>query len=186
MSSTLHLPGWQERATAGTRNAALALGLTGATVGLALGLAGGLARQSARAGAVAAVPGPGAGCGRGSRSRPGRGPARVPRPRAGSREHVRRDGLVAARARPSLGGRRRRRAGWPSAIGLGGRARAGRGLLGGLLGAVAGAFLYEMIGALALPGSKDHRAHRRDMGSSLAGTVPGRHPARSRSCGARS
>jgi hypothetical protein len=39
-------------------------------------------------------------------------------------------------------------------IGLGGRARAGRALLGGLLGAVAGAFLFEMIGAMALPGSK--------------------------------
>ena len=39
-------------------------------------------------------------------------------------------------------------------IGLGGRARAGRGLVGGLLGAVAGAFLYEIIGALALPGTK--------------------------------
>jgi hypothetical protein len=39
-------------------------------------------------------------------------------------------------------------------IGLGGRARAARGLLGGLLGALAGAFLYEIIGALALPGSK--------------------------------
>ena len=60
------------------------------------------------------VSGPGAGCGRGSRSRPGRGPARVPCPRAGSRKHVGRDGLVAARARPPLGGRRRRRAGWLS------------------------------------------------------------------------
>jgi hypothetical protein len=39
-------------------------------------------------------------------------------------------------------------------VGLGGRARATRGLLGGLLGAVAGAFLYEIIGALALPGAK--------------------------------
>src|SRR5262249_60673803 len=39
-------------------------------------------------------------------------------------------------------------------VGLGGRTQAGRGLVGGLLGAVAGAFLYEMIGALALPRSK--------------------------------
>jgi hypothetical protein len=37
---------------------------------------------------------------------------------------------------------------------LGGRARAGRGLIGGVLGAVGGAFLYEVVGALALPGSK--------------------------------
>ena len=39
-------------------------------------------------------------------------------------------------------------------IGLGGRARAVRGLLGGLLGAIAGAFLYEIIGALALPDAR--------------------------------
>jgi hypothetical protein len=39
-------------------------------------------------------------------------------------------------------------------IGLGGRAPAGRGLLGGLLGAVAGAFLYEITSALVLPGIK--------------------------------
>jgi hypothetical protein len=39
-------------------------------------------------------------------------------------------------------------------IGLGGRARPSRGLLGGLLGAIAGTFLYEIIGAMALP---DHK-----------------------------
>jgi len=39
-------------------------------------------------------------------------------------------------------------------IGLGGRSRAVRALLGGLLGAVAGAILYELIGALALPDNK--------------------------------
>jgi hypothetical protein len=39
-------------------------------------------------------------------------------------------------------------------IGLGGRAQAGLGMVGGLLGADAGAFLYERIGALALPGSR--------------------------------
>src|SRR5207237_648329 len=54
MGSTFLIPGWQERASAGTRNAVLALGLMGATVGLAFGWAGGLARRSARAGAVAA------------------------------------------------------------------------------------------------------------------------------------
>jgi hypothetical protein len=39
-------------------------------------------------------------------------------------------------------------------IGLGGRGRAARALLGGLIGAVLGAILYELIGALALPGAK--------------------------------
>ena len=70
-------------------------------------------------------------------------------------------------------------------IGFGGRARAGRGLLGGLLGAVVGAFLYEMIAA-GIAGSKDPRARRRDVGHPLARTVPGGHPARSRGCRARS
>jgi hypothetical protein len=40
------------------------------------------------------------------------------------------------------------------AIGLGTPLEAHRGLLGGLLGAVAGAVLYEMIAALLLPASK--------------------------------
>jgi hypothetical protein len=39
-------------------------------------------------------------------------------------------------------------------LGLGGRGRAVRALLGGLLGGIAGALLYELIGALALPGTK--------------------------------
>ena len=45
-------------------------------------------------------------------------------------------------------------AGLAFGIGLYGSARAGRALLGGLLGAVAGTFLYEIIGALALPATK--------------------------------
>jgi hypothetical protein len=40
------------------------------------------------------------------------------------------------------------------AAGLRGRGRIGRGLLGGLLGAAAGAFLYEVIGALAWPDAR--------------------------------
>ena len=39
-------------------------------------------------------------------------------------------------------------------IGQGGRAAGWRDLLGGLLGAVPGAILYEIAGALALPGTK--------------------------------
>src|SRR5262245_12725736 len=54
MASTFMIAGSQERATAATRNAALALGLMGATVGLALGLAGAWPPHSLRA-ALAAV-----------------------------------------------------------------------------------------------------------------------------------
>ena len=40
------------------------------------------------------------------------------------------------------------------ALGLGRRAGAWRAMFGGLIGALAGAFLFEVIGALALPASK--------------------------------
>jgi hypothetical protein len=153
MGSTFLLPGWQERATAGTRNAALALGLMGATVGLALGLAGGLASRSARAGAAAAFLGLVLGAAAGA----GAALAAVP---LSSHVRERDPGNMSAEMASSLlvhglpwaaigavGG-------LAFGIGLGGRAQAGRGLVGGLLGAVAGAFLYEIIGALALPGNK--------------------------------
>ena len=153
VGSTFLLPGAEERATAGTRNAALAMGLMGATLGLALGLAGGLARQSARAGAVAAFLGLVLGAAAGA----GAAVAAVP---LASRVHERDPGNMSVEMASSLlvhglpwaavgavGG-------LAFGIGLGGRARPSRGLLGGLLGAIAGAFLYEIIGALALPGSK--------------------------------
>jgi hypothetical protein len=149
---TFMIPGWQERATAGTWNAALALGLMGATTGLALGLAGGLAR-SARAGALAALLGLVLGAGAGAAATL----AAVP-----LASHIRhRDpGNMSAEMGSSLivhgvpwsavGAA----AGLAFGIGLGGRTRAGRGLVAGLVGALAGAILYEIIGALALPGSK--------------------------------
>jgi len=153
VGSTFLFPGAQERATAEIRNVELALGLMGATVGLALGLAGGLARQSVRAGVVAAFLGMVLGAAAGA----GAALAAVP---LAARIHERDPGSLSAEMASSLvvhglpwaavGAA----GGLAFGIGLGGRARAGRGLLGGLLGAIAGAFLYEIIGALALPGSK--------------------------------
>jgi hypothetical protein len=153
MGLTLIIPGWQERADAVTRNAAVNLGLTGGVVGLALGLAGGLARRSARAGALAASLGLVLGAAAGA----GTALAAVP---LASSVHDRDPGSLSVEMASSLivhglpwaaigavGG-------LALGIGIGGRGRAGRGLLGGLLGAVAGALLYEVIGALALPGSK--------------------------------
>jgi hypothetical protein len=122
-------------------------------VGLALGLAGGLARQSAPAGAVAALLGLVLGAATGA----GAALAAVP---LASRVHERDPGNMSVEMASSLlvhglpwaavgavGG-------LAFGIGLGGRARAARGLLGGLTGAIAGAFLYEIIGALASPVSK--------------------------------
>jgi hypothetical protein len=152
-SSPFLAPGAEERATAGTRNAALAMGLMGATLGLSLGLAGGLAHNSARAGAVAALLGLVLGAAAGA----GAAVAAVP---LATRVHERDPGNMSVEMASSLlvhglpwaavgavGG-------LAFGIGLGGRTRPSRGLIGGLLGAIAGTFLYEIIGALALPGSK--------------------------------
>jgi hypothetical protein len=152
-SSPFLAPGAEERATAVTRNAEVAMCLTGATLGLLLGLAGGLAHQSARAGAVAALLGLVLGAAAGASA----AVAAVP---LASRVHERDPGNMSAEMASSLlvhglpwaavgavGG-------LAFGIGLGGRARPSRGLLGGLLGAIAGTFLYEIIGAMALP---DHK-----------------------------
>jgi hypothetical protein len=153
MSLTFNIPGWEERVAAVTRNAALALGLMGATVGLAMGLAGGLARSSAWAGALAAFLGLVLGAAAGA----GAALAAVPlalrvRDRDPGNLSVEMASSLLAHGIPwaAVGAS----GGLAFGIGLGGRARAGQGLLGGLLGAVAGAFLYEIIGALALPGTK--------------------------------
>jgi hypothetical protein len=153
MGSTFLIAGAQERATAGTRNAALALGLMGGTVGLALGLAGGLARRSARAAAAAACLGLVLGMAAGT----GLALAALP---VASRLHERDPGNMSVEmassllAHSSTWGAIGAVGGLAFGLGLGGRGRAVRCLLGGLLGAVAGAFLYEIIGALALPGTK--------------------------------
>jgi hypothetical protein len=150
---TFLIPGAQERAEASVRQAALAMGLTGASAGFALGLAGGLARRSGRSAALAAITGAilaaaaGAGTGWGA----------VP---LATRIHDRDRGSTSAEMIASLVAH-----GLPWAaigamsglafgIGRGGWHAAGRGLLGGLLGALAGALLYEIIGATAFSGSK--------------------------------
>jgi hypothetical protein len=149
MGSTFTIVQSRERAATGTRNAALAFGLMGGTAGLALGLAGGLARRSARAGAAAALLGLGLGAGAGA------GAALVALPIA-SGLHERDPGNMSAEMTSSLiahggtWGPVGAAAGLAFGIGLGGRDRAVRTLLGGLVGALVGAVLYELIGALAL------------------------------------
>jgi hypothetical protein len=151
--STFLIAGSQERAAAGARNAALAFGLMGATVGLALGLAGGLARRSARTAAVAAVGGLVLGAAAGA----GASLAALP---LATRLHERDPGSMSLEMASSLlvhggtWGAIGAAGGLAFGIGLGGRARAVRALVGGLLGGIAGAFLYEMIGALVLPDTK--------------------------------
>jgi hypothetical protein len=129
------------------------MGLMGATVGLTLGLASGLVRKSPRSGALAALLGLVLGAAAGS------GAAVVGVPLA-SRLHDWDPGNMSVEMASSL-----LMHGIPWAVigavgglaygwGLGGRVLAIRGLLAGLFGGVAGAFLYEIVGALALPDAK--------------------------------
>jgi hypothetical protein len=155
MNSTFLIAGPEERATAESRNAALAWGLTGGTVGLALGLAGGLARRSARTVAAVASGFLGLALGAGA----GVGGSLVALPLA-TLVHDRDPGNMSAEMAASLlthggtWGAIGAAGGLAFGIGQSGRGRAIRGLVGGLLGAVAGAILFELIGELALPDTK--------------------------------
>ena len=151
MGSTFLIPGARSGLPRrpGTR---LGPGADGCRRGARVGPAGGLVRASTRA-ASAAVLGLVLGAAAGSGAALAAVPARLPCPRTGSREHGPRDGLVA----PGHGGP------WAAVgavgglafgIGLGGRGRAGRGLLGGLRVPSPARSFYEVVGALALPGTK--------------------------------
>jgi hypothetical protein len=152
VGTTLTVAPWPERAAAATKNAALALGLTGGAAGLALGLAGGLAR-SARAGlwaaAIGLVLGGSAGAGAALAAVPLSSHIRERDPGNPSAETLS-SIIVHGLTWSTLGAA----GGLAFALGLGGRARAVRGLAAGVLGGVTGAILYEVIGSLLLSGSK--------------------------------
>jgi outer membrane lipoprotein SlyB len=134
------------RDAAGSFETTIALGSLGAVLGLTLGLAGGCARGSARAALIAAIAGSILG-----------GTAGAVMPRVLLPIYFRvhdpdRDDLMLAILIQGgnwcvIGAA----AGAAFGIGLGGRGRALRALLGGLLGATAGVLVYEMVGALAFP-----------------------------------
>jgi hypothetical protein len=126
--------------------ATIAFGALGAVLGLALGLAGGCARRSARGALIAAIAGTIFG---------GAAGAIIPRvvlPIYFRLHNPDRDDLMLAILTQGgnwcvIGAA----AGAAFGIGLGGRGRALRALLGGLLGAAAGVLVYEMVGAVAFP-----------------------------------
>jgi hypothetical protein len=129
--------------------ATLAFGALGAVLGLALGLAGGSARRSARAALSAAIVGWILGGAVGAASTKVILPLyfRILNPDTndlivGILFHV-----VISSAIGAVGGA-------AFGIGLVDRSRAFRAVLGGLLGATAGALVYEMVGALAFPLAK--------------------------------
>jgi hypothetical protein len=126
--------------------ATVAFGSLGALFGLACGLAGGYARGSARAALIAAITGLILGGTTGAIM------PRVLMPIYYRAHDPDRDDLILAiliqGGNWSVIGAA---AGAAFGIGLGGRARAIRALLGGLLGATAGVLVYELVGAVAFP-----------------------------------
>jgi hypothetical protein len=126
--------------------ATIAFGVLGATLGLALGLAGGCARRSARAAVIAGLAGSIFG---------GAAGAVIPRvllPIYFRMHNPDRDDLILATLTHGgnwcvIGAV----AGAAFGVGLGGRGRALRALLGGLSGAAVGVLVYEMVGAVAFP-----------------------------------
>jgi hypothetical protein len=134
------------RALAALQGAAASSGVFGGLLGLALGLAAGRARRPARwtwpAASVGLVLGATAGA----------VPPWIVIPLAGRSEDLSgadlgRSMLVHAALWVALGAS----AGLALGLGLGGRARAVNGLLGGALGALVGIGAYDFIGALAFP-----------------------------------
>jgi outer membrane lipoprotein SlyB len=126
--------------------ATVAFGSLGAVLGLACGSAGGCARGSARAALIAAMAGTILGGAAGAIT------SRALLPIYYRLHDPDRDDLVLAililgGAWCAIGAS----AGAAFGIGLGDRGRALRALLGGILGAAAGALVYEMVGALAFP-----------------------------------
>jgi hypothetical protein len=135
-----------EAQAAATLEASFAFGALGAVLGLTLGLAGGFARGSARAAWIAAIVGPILG------GAAGAGISRALLPiyfRILDPDHG--DLILAILIQGGI---------WPVigaaggaafGIGLGDRGRAVRASLGGLLGALAGVLVYEMVGAVVFP-----------------------------------
>lgn len=146
MGSYVEVPIKGEHEAAVLKNARLAFGILGASVGLALGLAGGLAHGSVRAAVVAGLAGLVAGGSAGFAT------SEVVLPiflRRWDQDHenlflplLMHGGVwsaVGAAGGLALG------------LGLGGLGRAARGLLGGLVGGALGAVAFEVIGGFAFP-----------------------------------
>jgi hypothetical protein len=132
-----------------TASAAVSFAQQGAILGLALGLAGGLARRSPRAGLTAAALGLALGAAAAG------GAALVLVSIYFRNESPEFDPLVLSLlTHAGIWSAAGAAAGLAFGVGLGGRVRAARAALGGLLGAVGGTLVYEMVGALAFPLAK--------------------------------
>jgi hypothetical protein len=131
------------------KNAALTNALLGAVLGLALGLAGGLAGRSAARAAKAAEVGAALGAALGAVASLGLVPLFYYAKQF--TETTEPDLSVALALHSGMWTPTGLAAGLAFAIGLGERRKAGRALLGGLLGAFVATLLYEVIGAVFYP-----------------------------------
>jgi hypothetical protein len=135
-----------------TAYAAATYGLFGAVLGMAMGMAGGLARRSVRAGLHATVAGLIAG------ANAGLGMSIVVLPmyyRRFNPEHE--DLMLSILMHAAIWSAIGAAAGLAFGIGTGGRGRAVRALLGGLLGALIATMLYDAIGGVLLPLDKTNQ-----------------------------
>jgi hypothetical protein len=135
-----------EARAAETLEASLAFGSLGAVLGLTLGLAGGTARGSGRAALIAAL------VGSVLAGAAGAAMSRVLLPIYFGNFDPDRDDLTLALLIQGGNWSVIGAAGGAAfGIGIGGRVRVARALLGGLLGALAGVLVYEIVGALVFP-----------------------------------
>jgi hypothetical protein len=137
------------RITAEIRNAALASGLLGAALGLALGLAGGRARGDRRAALGAALVGLATGTIAGACLSLALGPVYYRNER-----HIVDDLIWPMLLHGGVWGAVGAAGGLAFGLGLGGGGRAVRASLGGLIGALLGTALFEVIGVVAFPLSR--------------------------------
>jgi hypothetical protein len=129
-----------------TLEATLTFGSLGAVLGLALGLAGGSARGSAQAALRAAIVGTIVGGAAGAAMNQALMPIflRLAKPNSG-------DLTLAILIQSGIWSVVGAVGGVAFGLGLGDRSRVVRAIIGGLLGAIAGAVVYEMVGAILFP-----------------------------------
>jgi hypothetical protein len=154
MGQTIMKANFEDQSVADTKNAALAFAMLGGVLGAALGMAGGIARRSTKAGMGSSVVGLVLGAVLGA----GTSFALLPfyfRALDKAQEDLSRDLTLPLLVHGGIWAACGLAGGAAFAIGLGaGRVRLLKAAFGGLIGAVLGAALYELIGATAFPVDK--------------------------------
>lgn len=149
----LNLTDRRELAIADAKNAGLAFAFLGASLGVGLGVAGGLARRSVRAATTAGLLGLILGAAGGA----GMSLALLPpynNYKAQHPDEAARDVILPLLVHAGIWSAAGASGGLAFGLGLGVRRGLPRIVLGGLAGAALGAFVYELIGAVAFPAAQ--------------------------------